>query len=143
MAKATKIGAIDISKVIHLNPQLAIKQKAKQSIKASRQKAHIKAVLTNFCKYNFTELIEEHKFDPVRKWRFDYAIPEINTAIEYNGLMSAKSRHTTVTGYTGDMEKLNAAQVQGWKVLQYTALNYKEIESDLQKIKESVKNFGV
>lgn len=64
---------------------------------------------------------KEYKFHPVRKWRFDYACPELKIAIEYEGLFSAKSRHTTVTGFTGDCEKYNAAQIEGWIVLRFTA----------------------
>ncbi len=70
---------------------------------------------------------KELKFHPSRKWRFDYAIPSLKIGIEYEGIMSEKSRHTTITGMTGDTEKYNAAQAQGWKVLRFTALNYKNL----------------
>jgi hypothetical protein len=80
------------------------------------------------------ELKRELKFHPERKWKFDFAFPEKWIAIEYEGLMSAKSRHTTVTGYTGDAEKYNAAQQLGWKILRYTALNYKSMINDLNKL---------
>lgn len=79
--------------------------------------------------------ISELKFDKIRRFRFDFAIPVHMIAIEYDGLMSAKSRHTTVTGFTKDCEKFNLAALQGWRVLKYTALNYKDIVKDLDKIK--------
>lgn len=79
--------------------------------------------------------IPELRFDKLRRFRFDFAIPCQNIAIEYDGLMSAKSRHTTVTGFTKDCEKFNLAALQGWRVLKYTALNYKQIVSDLEKLK--------
>lgn len=74
---------------------------------------------------------QEYKFHPVRRWRFDVAIPGAMVAIEYEGVFSPKSRHTTVNGYAGDSEKYNQAQILGWKVLRYTAKNYKQFEKDL------------
>jgi len=76
----------------------------------------------------------EYQFDIVRKFRFDYAIQEKMIAIEYEGIMSKKSRHTTVGGYSKDIEKYNLAVLQGWRVLRYTALNYKDLYKDLEKI---------
>jgi hypothetical protein len=73
----------------------------------------------------------EYRFHPERKFRFDIAIPHLMTAIEYEGLMSKKSRHTTVTGYSKDASKYNLAQQLGWKVYRYTAMNYKEFSPDL------------
>lgn len=59
-----------------------------------------------------------------RKWRFDFAIPELKLAFEYEGIFSAKARHTTVKGYMGDCEKYNTAVLLGWKVLRFTAGNF-------------------
>lgn len=77
------------------------------------------------------ECLEEHSFHPDRKWRFDFAIPELMIAIEYEGLMSEKSGHTTIKGYSKDCEKYNEAIKQGWKLLRYTALNYQNLHDDL------------
>lgn len=93
---------------------------------------HIMSVLdANGIKY-----VTEHRFHPVRKWRFDIAIIDKKIAVEYEGLMSSKSRHTTITGYVKDCEKYNNAQILGWCVFRYTAMNYKDIESDFQKLCE-------
>ena len=62
-----------------------------------------------------------------RRWRFDWCFESVKLAIEYNGIMSDKSRHTTIKGYSGDMEKINRAQADGFKVLQYTPLNYRDV----------------
>lgn len=80
------------------------------------------------------EVVEEYRFHPVRRWRFDYAIPLLKIAIEYEGIISRKSRHTSITGYTKDAEKYNEAAKMGWKVLRYTALNYKDLHRDLEFI---------
>jgi hypothetical protein len=77
------------------------------------------------------EFVKEYKFHPSRRWKFDYAIPDKKLAIEYNGIFSNKSRHLTVTGYSGDMEKINQAQLLGWRVLQYTPLNLNQLYDDL------------
>ena len=79
--------------------------------------------------------IQEYKFHPMRKWRFDFAIPEKKLALEYEGIFGGgKSRHTTVSGYTGDAEKYNEAAKLGWKVLRYTAKSYGKLIEDLKGI---------
>ena len=82
--------------------------------------------------YNY---VKELKFHPKRKWRFDFAIESLRIAIEYEGIMSEKSRHTTITGMSADCDKYNAAQLLGWKVLRFTAINYKNLASILMEYK--------
>lgn len=79
------------------------------------------------------EVVKEHKFHPERKWRFDFAVPEKMIAIEYEGLNSERSGHTTLTGYTKDTEKYNAAQALGWKVIRFTCKTYKNVLKELEK----------
>lgn len=67
-----------------------------------------------------------------RKYRFDFAFPENKLAIEYEGLVSEKSGHTTLKGYTKDCSKYNLATLMGWKILRYTALNYRDIAQDIE-----------
>ena len=85
---------------------------------------------------NGHDVVDEYKFHPERKWRFDFAIPGLKLAFEYEGIFSAKSRHTTISGYTGDIEKYNAASSLGWRVLRFTAKNYKTILSQLKKFND-------
>jgi len=54
--------------------------------------------------------------------------------IEYEGISSRKSRHTTVTGFTNDCEKYNQAQLTGWKVLRYTVLNKSQFFTDIESL---------
>ena len=69
----------------------------------------------------------EWRFHPIRRWRFDYAIPEHMIALEVEGVTSrGKSRHTTISGYKKDCEKYNAAQLLGWRVLRYTQDQWKQ-----------------
>ena len=90
----------------------------------------IEQILKNIGLTYFKEL----KFSDKRKFRFDFAIPLYKIAIEYEGIVSGKSRHTSITGYTRDTEKYNLATIEGWKVLRYTALNYGNLEKDLKQL---------
>ncbi|WP_426473409.1 hypothetical protein [Chryseobacterium balustinum] len=93
-------------------------------------KLHIMSVM----KKSGLEFEEEYKFDEVRKFRFDWAIEQYRIAIEFEGIISEKSRHTTIEGFSNDCVKYNLAQCNGWTVLRYTVLNYKNIEFDFKKI---------
>ncbi|KUJ54012.1 hypothetical protein [Chryseobacterium aquaticum] len=95
-------------------------------------KLHIISVL----KKSGLDFKEEYQFDEVRKFRFDWAIEEYRIAIEYEGIFSEKSGHTTISGYTKDITKYNLATKLGWKILRYTADNYLEIENDLKLLIE-------
>lgn len=95
-------------------------------------KLHIATVLKR-SGLNFTEELE---FSPDRKFRFDWAINDLKVAIEYEGIFSEKSGHTSLTGYTKDVVKYNLATKLGWKVLRYTAKNYLDFETDLNEIKK-------
>lgn len=57
----------------------------------------------------------EWRFDPARKWRFDFAWPEAHVAVEVNGgrYAFAGGRHAS----DGDHEKLRRAAALGWRVL--------------------------
>ena len=65
----------------------------------------------------------ELPFHPKRKWRFDLAWPDRKVAIEIQGGIWSRGRHTRGKGYLNDMEKLNEAQLLGWKVF-WTATDH-------------------
>ncbi len=71
----------------------------------------------------------EYKFHDVRKWRFDFAWPELMIAVEVEGVTHFGNnkngtmkigRHQTAKGYEADCEKYNAAALAGWKVFRFT-----------------------
>jgi len=64
--------------------------------------------------------IAEHQFCEGRRWRFDFACVEIATAIEIDGGIWTRGRHSRGTGQVADKEKINTAQLFGWLVLRYT-----------------------
>jgi hypothetical protein len=108
--------------------------------KADKIKGWILLHLGHWCEANRLELWHadnekgEFMFDPERLWRFDWAIPKKKLAFEYEGINSKKSRHTTKMGYTGDADKYNEAAAQGWRVIRYTAQNYKQLLTDLNRL---------
>lgn len=102
--------------------------------KRSKEKEWMEAALLEFCQLRSLQLISEHKFHPVKKWRFDWAIPEKKWAFEYEGVFNGKSRHTNVLGFTEDTNKYREAVKLDWKVLRYTARNYKELINDLNAL---------
>lgn len=63
-------------------------------------------------------LTQELRFDPVRRWRFDFAHEATRTAIELNGGVWSNGRHTRGAGYLRDREKINEAQLAGWHVFE-------------------------
>jgi hypothetical protein len=112
---------------------LPLPSPTKMPTKISVEKNAIGFILKSFHQHDMIpEYVTEHQFDDKRRFRFDWAIPELKLAIEYEGIFSEKSGHTTVNGYTKDVKKYNLATIQGWKVLRYTALNYSDLAQDLE-----------
>jgi len=70
------------------------------------------------------DVVKEYKFHPERKWRFDYAILGNKIAIEIEGGIFTKGRHTRPTGFIKDMEKYNTATAMGWKVIRIATGDY-------------------
>lgn len=105
----------------------------KVSINRSKEKEWLSWNLGYFANQHSLELIEEYRFCE-RKFRFDYFFPAINCAIEYEGIFSAKSRHTNLMGYSKDTDKYREAAILKIIVLRYTAINYKSVLDDLLKI---------
>lgn len=64
--------------------------------------------------------VQEVRFDPVRKWRFDFAFPGHKVAVEIEGGAWSNGRHTRPAGFEADLEKYNAAALLGWIVLRVT-----------------------
>lgn len=61
----------------------------------------------------------EYRFDPARRWRFDFALLAHALAVEVEGGLWG-GRHTRPGGYAADMRKYNRAAELGWTVLRFT-----------------------
>ena len=63
----------------------------------------------------------EHRFHPVRKWRFDFAWPDQKVAAECEGATWTNGRHVRGAGFEKDCIKYNQAALLGWTVLRFTS----------------------
>lgn len=62
----------------------------------------------------------EHRFAPPRRWRFDFAWPAHQVALEVEGGTWIGGRHNRGSGYAADCEKYAEAAIQGWAVIRAT-----------------------
>ncbi len=86
-------------------------------------------------------VVSEHRFDPSRRWRFDFAIPAHKIAIEIDGGVWLKGggRHNRPKGYINDIEKINKATALGWLILKFIPGDkYKQSTIDI--IRETIIN---
>ena len=67
--------------------------------------------------------VQEHKFHPVRRWRFDFAWIDEMVAVECDGgqWRAGGGRHNT----DADREKINTAAFMGWTVFRFSGTQLK------------------
>lgn len=86
--------------------------------------------------------VAEHPFHPVRKWRWDYAWPDLLIAVDIQGgtFSRRRGRHSRGAGQIGDHEKMNAATLLGWRFLQFSTvdLKLKALPHTIQLVQELV-----
>ena len=58
----------------------------------------------------------EFRFHKTRRWRFDFAWPELMFAVEVEGGGWSGGRHTRGSGFTKDLEKYSEAMALGWNI---------------------------
>jgi very-short-patch-repair endonuclease len=90
--------------------------------------------LKYWCIEKGVRLEKEFKFAKGRRYRADFALPDQMIIVEYEGIFSQHSRHTNKIGYSKDTDKYRLAEMEGYTVLRYTALNFKNVIQDLEKI---------
>jgi hypothetical protein len=61
--------------------------------------------------------VAELQFAPPRRWRFDLAWPDYKVAVEIQGGLFAGGAHTQGMWLRREYEKVNTAQLAGWRVL--------------------------
>lgn len=72
-----------------------------------------------------TMFVREYQFAHPRKWRVDFAYPEIQIAIEIEGGIHNRGRHVRADGFEKDCEKYNCLAERGWRLFRYTPLMVK------------------
>ena len=78
-----------------------------------------------------------HKFHPTRRWKIDYAWPDVRLAVEIEGGIWSKSRHAIGQGFVNDIEKYNAVVEAGWALLRYQPrqLDFRQIRRVYDRIR--------
>ena len=81
-------------------------------------------------------LTKEYRFDKSRRWRFDFANVGLRIAIEIHGGIFSQGRHVRGQGFSNDREKMNAAQLAGWRVVELdsTKINAAYLEPWIQEM---------
>jgi len=148
MTKRFTLKDVAKSKVANLNTKVISKEKAisgplselRKLTTMPKSKRELNRLIENWCVENGflleKELVFNQIFDTNRRFRFDWAIPKLKLGIEYDGIMSEKSRHTTIGGFMEDCIKLNIVTANGWSFFRYHTGNYKLFSSDIEQYKK-------
>lgn len=75
--------------------------------------------------------VKEYKFHSVRKWRIDYYFetPSKKLAVEIEGGVWVKGRHTRGSGFVKDMEKYNELTRAGIMLLRFQPDDKRKLET--------------
>lgn len=84
--------------------------------------------------YGISEPDTEYQFHDKRNWRFDFAWPMVQVAVEIEGGAWSRGRHTRGKGFLEDMKKYNAAAEMGWRILRFApnAVDYAQVKRALE-----------
>lgn len=96
------------------------------------------SVFKTFCTFmGIPPPVVELQFEPLRKWRFDFAWPEHRIALEVEGGIWAGGRHIRPKGFLADMAKYNHAVRLGWGVLRVEPKQLLKLAT-VQMVKEAM-----
>jgi hypothetical protein len=84
------------------------------------------------------DAVPEYRFDPTRRWRFDWAWPDSRVALEVQGGLFSGGRHSRGPALLKEHEKLNRAACLGWRVL-FTIPQNLCMRETVEMVKEAVK----
>lgn len=73
--------------------------------------------------------VMEYVFHETRKWRFDFAWPDLKVALEVEGGTWSNGRHTRGKGFADDCEKYAEACIDGWQVIRATGDQIKDLSA--------------
>lgn len=86
--------------------------------------------------------VREYKFIADRRFRFDLAIPYCKIAVEFEGGIYTRGRHTRSKGYINDVKKYNLATMHGWRLLRYTTETTKKLNWEFEAAQQIIKLIG-
>jgi len=104
--------------------------KAKRQPRAKSYGEESFALQLHLMQLTFLQLphfVREYRFDKIRRWKFDFAWPELRIGLEIEGLRKsyvkgvpyALGRHCTFKGFEEDCIKYANAAYLGWTVLRF------------------------
>lgn len=64
-------------------------------------------------------LEREYRFHPDRRWRSDFALPDVGLLIEIEGGVWQQGRHNRPQGYINDVDKYNEAARLGFVLVRF------------------------
>jgi very-short-patch-repair endonuclease len=67
------------------------------------------------------EPVAEYRFCVHRRWRLDFAYPDLKVGIEIEGGIYSGGRHVRGNGFERDCEKHNWLAFDGWTVFRFTS----------------------
>jgi very-short-patch-repair endonuclease len=103
-----------------LSPEVAaVSEEELRGMKKKISLLCLQALINNLSDAANTPGVLEHRFHPVRRWRFDAAFPERKIAVEIDGGTFIGGRHTRGAGFKADCEKINMAGLLGWRVFRF------------------------
>jgi len=73
---------------------------------------------------------------PLRKFRYDFYLPDANVLIEIQGGIWTKGGHSTGRGILRDMEKINLATTHGYRILLYGKDNMADFQEDWRRLND-------
>jgi len=82
--------------------------------------------------------VREHRFHPVRRWRFDFAWLPQKLAVEIHGGAWVSGGHNRAGHQASDNEKSNTAQTMGWKVLVFNTVQMKDLANVRKVVEEAL-----
>ncbi len=124
--KANRVGCKGCGKLMQVKPCAVASGRGRRYCSVScrtKSGSYLEAMFEDvLIKANIGNFEREHRFHPIRKWRFDFAWVDIKLAVEIQGgiWLGSIGGHTSAAGRTRDCEKHNAATVLGWRVMQFT-----------------------
>src|SRR5690349_20179512 len=83
------------------------------------------------------DFVREYRFDPKRRWRCDFFSKRARLCVELEGGIWIQGGHTRGARFQNNVEKYNAIQCAGLRLLRYTSVkDMARFESDYQKLME-------
>ena len=80
----------------------------------------------------------EHRFHPVRRWRFDFAWLDRKVAVEVHGGAWVTGGHNRAGHQASDNEKANTATLMGWKVLTFNTVQMKDLAAVRSVVEQAI-----